>query len=207
MASCSSSVSRSLSRASRSAYRALADRSRLLVGETRRADEKQGLALVGWQLRERHAEFLEFHAAVLVGMRLQTLRVAAVGVFDLTTPLAVFRAEQVAEDGESQADMCDPGWNELMLAMARKSVSCTRSSARSTLPLSEIANARKPGTAASMASRTAGEASSARSLVVRVVESLVGAPGRDSDAAIIFMDDLWPRLAGFPKKTRRWRSG
>jgi hypothetical protein len=83
-----------------------------------------------------------------------------------------------------------PGWNELMLAMARRSVSCTRSSARSTLPLSEIANARRLGTAANMASRTAGEASSARSFVVRFVESLVVAPGRDSDAAIIFMDDL-----------------
>jgi hypothetical protein len=39
----------------------------------------------------------------------------------------------------SQADMFVAGWNELMLAMARRSVSCTRSSARSTLPLSEIA--------------------------------------------------------------------
>ena len=37
----------------------------------------------------------------------------------------------------SQADMCDPGWTELMLVMARRSVSCMRSSARSTLPLSE----------------------------------------------------------------------
>jgi hypothetical protein len=46
------------------------------------------------------------------------------------------------------------------------------------LPLSEIANARKLGTAASMASRTAGEASSARSFVVRIVECPVVAPGR-----------------------------
>jgi hypothetical protein len=51
-----------------------------------------------------------------------------------------------------------------------------------------------------MASRTAGEASSARSFVVRIVESLVVeslivVPGRDSDAAIIFMDDLWSGLA------------
>jgi len=45
------------------AYRALADRSRLLVGKTRRADEKQGLALVGRQLRERHAEFRSWTAA------------------------------------------------------------------------------------------------------------------------------------------------
>src|ERR1700730_17520548 len=56
----------------------------------------------------------------------------------------------------SQAHMFVPGWNELMLPMARRSVSCTRSSARSTLPQSEIANARKLGTAASMASRTSG---------------------------------------------------
>jgi len=35
-------------------------------------------------------------------------------------------------------------------------------------------------------------------VVVRVVESLVVARGRDSDAAIIVMDDLWSRLAGFP---------
>src|SRR5262245_33663116 len=47
-----------------------------------------------------------------------------------------------------------PGWNESMFAMARISVSCTKSSARSTLPQSEMANARKLGTAASIASRT-----------------------------------------------------
>jgi hypothetical protein len=34
-------------------YWGLADRSRLLVGETRRADEKQGLALIGRQLCKR----------------------------------------------------------------------------------------------------------------------------------------------------------
>jgi len=31
----------------------------------------------------------------------------------------------------------------------------------------------------------------ARSLVVRIVEGLVAAAGRDNDAAIIFMNDLW----------------
>jgi hypothetical protein len=46
-----------------------------------------------------------------------------------------------------------------------------------------------------MASRTAGDASSAPSFVVRifeslVVESLVAVRGRDSEGAIIFMDDL-----------------
>jgi hypothetical protein len=33
-------------------------------------------------------------------MRLQTLRIAAVCVFDLATPLAIFRAKQVAKDGD-----------------------------------------------------------------------------------------------------------
>jgi hypothetical protein len=51
------------------AYRALADRSRLLVGETRRADEKQSLALAGRQLRERHTKFLEFNPARLLRRR------------------------------------------------------------------------------------------------------------------------------------------
>jgi hypothetical protein len=59
------------------------------------------------------------------------------------------------------------------------------------LPLSEIANARKLGTAASMASCTDGSSGMARSFVVRIVEGLAVAPGRDDDAAIIFMSDLW----------------
>src|SRR4030095_3416079 len=95
---------------------------------------------------------------------------------------------------KSQADMFVPSWNELTLARARRSVSCTRSSARSTLPLSEIANPRKFGTAASMASRTDGRSGLARSFVVRIFESLVVALGREGDAAFILMDDLWSRL-------------
>src|SRR5262249_54951401 len=56
----------------------------------------------------------------------------------------------------SHADMLVPGSNELRLAQARNSVSCTRSSARSTLPQSEIAKARRLGTARNMASLTDG---------------------------------------------------
>ena len=52
------------------------------------------------QLRERLAEFLELHPAVLLGRRFQAIDVTAVGVFDFVAALAVFRAEQVAEDGE-----------------------------------------------------------------------------------------------------------
>src|SRR6185369_9614145 len=94
---------------------------------------------------------------------------------------------------KSHADMFVPAVNESILAMARSKVSCTRSSARSTLPLSEIANARKLGTAASMTSRTNGAGGSTRLFVVRIVAGLIVALGRERDAAIVVMDDLWFR--------------
>src|SRR3981189_1162698 len=53
----------------------------------------------------------------------------------------------------SHAGRFEPGWNESILAIARSKVSCTRSSARSPLPESEIANARRLGTDARMSSR------------------------------------------------------
>ena len=81
-------------------YRAFADRGRLFVREARRADEKQGFTLAGRQLRERHTKFLEFHPAVLLGRGFQAIDVTAVGVFDFAASFAVFRAEQVAEDGD-----------------------------------------------------------------------------------------------------------
>src|SRR5215469_11718441 len=56
----------------------------------------------------------------------------------------------------SHADRLVPGSNESMLTSARSNVSCTRSSARSTLPDKEMANARRLGTAARTASRIAG---------------------------------------------------
>jgi hypothetical protein len=49
-----------------------------------------------------------------------------------------------------------PASKELMLAIARTKVSCTRSSARSGFRQSDIATARTVGMAASMTSRTAG---------------------------------------------------
>src|SRR5260370_36259080 len=81
-------------------YRAFADGSSLLVREARRADEKQGFTLAGWQLRERHTKFLEFHPAVLLGRGFQAIDVTAVGVFDFAASFAGCRAEQVAEDGD-----------------------------------------------------------------------------------------------------------
>src|ERR1700716_357401 len=70
----------------------------------------------------------------------------------------------------SQADMLVPGVNESILLSARSSVSCTRSSARSILPQSDMAKARKAGTAASMLSRTLGSAFIQTVLAARLVE-------------------------------------
>jgi hypothetical protein len=55
-------------------YRDLADRSRLLVGEARRANEKQDLALAGGQLRKRRANFLEFQAGCAAQAAISGLR-------------------------------------------------------------------------------------------------------------------------------------
>src|SRR5258708_7400115 len=54
----------------------------------------------------------------------------------------------------SHADMLVPGSKESRFAHARNNASWTRSSARSTLPQSEMAKARSEGTAASITSRT-----------------------------------------------------
>jgi hypothetical protein len=62
------------------------------------------------------------------------------------------------------------------------------------LPLSEIANARKLGTAASMTSRTDGARGPTRSFVGRIVARVIVAPGRERDAPIVVMDDLWFRV-------------
>src|SRR3984893_19228304 len=56
----------------------------------------------------------------------------------------------------TQAGMLVPGWNESICASARSKVSCTRSSARSILPQSEMAKARRLGTVARTWSRIAG---------------------------------------------------
>src|SRR6266852_3303810 len=71
----------------------------------------------------------------------------------------------------SHADMLVPGSNELRFANARSSASCTRSSARSTFPHNEMANARKLGTAASITSRIFLCGLILRALVVGIIEA------------------------------------
>src|ERR1700733_7526457 len=84
------------------ADRAAADRRGVVIREAGSADQDQRLALVGRQFRQRGAEFLELTPAGLLGMRYQGVSIAAVGVFHLAPPLAVFGAEQVAQNGEQQ---------------------------------------------------------------------------------------------------------
>jgi hypothetical protein len=151
----------------------LADRGCLLVGEARRADEKKSLTLVARQLCKPHAKFLEFDPLSLLGRRYSD-------------------RNWLRKMVNSQADLLP--WLERIdvdYGTERFPHEVIR---RSNLQLSEIANARRCGTAASMASRTAGdtasrtagEASSVRSFVVRIVERVVVALGRDTDAATIF---------------------
>src|SRR5262249_40326448 len=74
-------------------HRAIADGGSLLVGEARCTDQDERFALIRRQLGERRAEFVELHPAVLLRMRLQGLRIGAIGVLDLAPPLAIFGAE------------------------------------------------------------------------------------------------------------------
>src|SRR5215470_5081056 len=67
--------------------------------------------------------------------------------------------------------MLVPGSNELRFANARSSASCTRSSARSTFPHSEMANARKLGTAASITSRMFLGGLIFRALIARIIQA------------------------------------
>jgi hypothetical protein len=66
----------------------------------------------------------------------------------------------------SHVDILFPGLNESRFAPARNRVSRTRSLARSALSLSEMANARSDGTAASIKSRTALQAGGVKTFVL-----------------------------------------
>ena len=81
----------------------------------------------------------------------------------------------------SQASIFVPCWNWAMLAQARSNVSCTRSSARSGLRQSEIANARRRGMAASMAARSEGSSSM---IAVPYRGALCRRPGTKSQASL-----------------------
>jgi len=119
-----------------------------------RRHQDQSFALVLRQLVEGRAEFLELQMRVLRRLGLEGLGIAAVGILHLPPPLAVIRAEQVAQDREQPCRQVRAGLDESILASARSRVSWTRSSARSPLPESEIANARRLGTEARMSSRS-----------------------------------------------------
>src|ERR1700704_4272723 len=68
------------------ADRAAADGCRVLIGEARRADQDQRLALVLRQLVERCAKLLEFEMRVLRRLGLERLGIAALGLPPLPPP-------------------------------------------------------------------------------------------------------------------------
>ena len=154
--------------------------------------------------------------ARLVRLRFEAGR-DAVAVLHLAAALAVFERNRLRRMVNSQADILVPGSKESILVSARSSSPCTRSSARSILPQSDIANACNracrqhglayagigsfrrslpPGLSSSRKSSTIGQASARQT----------GVQGAQLAADLGL--NVWPRLAGFfPVLLRsiRWR--
>src|SRR5258707_6578545 len=82
------------------ADRAAADRRGVLIGKSGGAHQNQRFALVLRKFVERGPEFLELKMRALRRLGFQRLGLAATGVLHLPPPLAVVRAEQVAQDRE-----------------------------------------------------------------------------------------------------------
>ena len=70
--------------------------------------QDQRFALVLRQLGQRLPELVELEPAALLRVRFQRFGVGAVGILDLAPPLAVFRAEQVAQNGEQPCRHVSP---------------------------------------------------------------------------------------------------
>jgi hypothetical protein len=138
------------------ADRAAHDRGCLLIGEALCADQQQRLALVRREPRKRRAEIVHVGAPVLLGQAGQPAGIGTIDILDLALSLAKVREIEVAQMVKSHALRFVPRSKRSMAPQARMIVSCTRSSALSTFPHSEIANARRLGSAASIWSRIAG---------------------------------------------------
>src|SRR5215211_1796482 len=82
------------------AQRAAADLGRFLIGKAGRAHQDEGLPLIGRKPGQGGAKLLKFNVPVLLGLRPETLRIAAVAVLDLAAALAIFGAELVVKDRE-----------------------------------------------------------------------------------------------------------
>ena len=88
-----------------------ADPGRLLVGQTFRRDEKQGLPLVRRQLGEGRTKIVEIEPGVLFGGNRQLAGHEAVRVFDLAPNSTALRVESIAEDREKPSLALVPGAN------------------------------------------------------------------------------------------------
>jgi len=94
---CGEPCTRTIDAALDGADRAIADARGFFVAEARGADEYQRFALCLRELVERNGEFAELNVALLLGLRLQSFGVRAVGVFHFAPALAIFAPEQVAK--------------------------------------------------------------------------------------------------------------
>src|SRR6266851_390605 len=82
------------------ADRAAADCRGVLIGEAGGAHQNQRFALVLGKFVEGGPEFLELEMRALRRLGFEGLGIAAIGILHLPPPLAVVRAEQVAQDRE-----------------------------------------------------------------------------------------------------------
>jgi hypothetical protein len=134
---------------------AAADLRGFLIGEPGGTNQDEGFALVGGQQFERPAEFIQFEVAALIRQGSQRFRIETVGILHLTAPLAILRAEQVAQNGEQPCGHVGAGLEGIEIGpgpqqrFLHEIVGAVDIAAHS-----EMANARSEGTAANITSRT-----------------------------------------------------
>lgn len=133
------------------------DCSRFFVGEASGCDEHKCFPLFGRHGIESAAKVLHIHMAVLGRMDGQCIDFLTIRIFVYVTPVATFREERVALNGEQPRPQ-KRAFPEAVEVLPRfSSVSCARSSARSESPVREKAKARRLGINASKALRCVGD--------------------------------------------------
>src|SRR6185312_158890 len=93
-----------------------ANDSGFLIREAARADQRQHLALLGWQPRQGPAEIFQVEMALLVARNREPARIKAVAILDLAGAFAIIRIVDVAQDGEQPCPQAGPGLELLRVA-------------------------------------------------------------------------------------------
>lgn len=102
------------------------------------------------QLQYGLPQFFVVQARRLICLTGKCAGVSSVHIFHFSRALSALAIVPVSQNDGSHAAILVPGRNLSRFASARTYVSCTRSFARSALPHSDRANARKAGAAANM---------------------------------------------------------